>query len=215
MTDPNTLPDKIPETWLAQLREVVKQDARKALVWTILGSSVVAAVVTAGANLYLESVKAGNAAEIEKYKACLDSKKEDLKESRVLYSTLSEHFRTFEGDFEDCIATCEAALKHPADRKVMRFAYDSLTDLPKRLVEIQVASRDERISDEVRQSLNGINEEASPKLMEVTNYDQKIPHMSRLPELVKLYKESLKPQITGTKNQIRTAVGSLKIEPCS
>jgi len=42
----NGLPEKIPEGWLKQIREAAKQDNRKAFLWTLLGSSVVAAVVT-------------------------------------------------------------------------------------------------------------------------------------------------------------------------
>lgn len=211
MPTDNNLPEKLPEPWLNQLREAVKQDTKKVLWLTLLGSSVVASVVTAGANFVLELIKQSNSAQVKRYEVCLDMKKEDLKELRVVYSAVADKFREFETDFSDCIATCEEVL--PDNRQTPRDASEALVKVANDLIALESASSDTRVSVDVRTSLAGIIEPTIKQIYATVDNEREIAKVSEIPKFLK-WADSEKTRIAQVKTQLETARRGLKIEPC-
>lgn len=212
MPSDDNLPEKLPEAWLNQLKDALKQDTRKLLFLTLLGSSVVAAIVTAGANYVLEVKKLNNAAQVEKYKICLDLRREDLKESRAAYSTIAEKFRQFEADFSDCLATCQEALPDK-NHQTPRDAYEALITVVNDLVVLQSSAVDTRASAEVRSSLSEIIIPAIEKIHSTVDNVRKRARITELDEFVE-WANAETPKIQLTKRQIETAGKTLKLESC-
>jgi hypothetical protein len=209
------LPDDIPPSWITQLKKELKPYAITTLIVALLGSSVIAAVFTEIGNVYLESTKAKYAADVERYKACLDINKENLRAKRALYSTLAEKYRQLQVDFDDCISTCQAAIAHPKDHTMLKYAYDSLDGVTKRLVETQASARDVQIDQELRGKLTTLNDLLGPKLSDVSDDAKKTPRVEKLPDFVRTCQDTIRPQVDDTNNQIQLAIKSLKIEPCN
>lgn len=208
------LPPKLPDPWLAQIRDAVRQDSRKTLLLTVLGSSVVAALITGGLNWGLEWYKTRTSANVEKYKACLDIQKENLREKRAIYTKLAEKYMHFKVAVDNTVATCETAANQRNNTQLLRFAYGSLDGVSEQLAEIQAATQDPSIDQQLRSELTKINDVVGPLVAKASDDNHRVARLEVLPELVQSYKQSLQPQINQTGNQLQSVMTTLKPDPC-
>ncbi len=211
---PPELPPKMPQGWLDQLSATFSQSTRKAVIATILGSSVAAALVTGGLNFLLEGYKALQVAKTEQYKVCLDSHREDLKEKKAEYSTLAEKYRQLAKAFDDCLATCETVLNHQDVQKLRGFAYDSLDDVAQRLIDVKTTAQSPIIDEEVRKNLTELGESLGPAVVAVSDDGRKEPKVSVLPQFLNSCKNEIRPKLDQLGKLIQASMKNLKPEPC-
>lgn len=215
MPSPDNLPNQLPEGWVNQLKDAVKVDTRKTLLFTVVGSSVVAAFVTAGANFFLEVLKLQNNAAIENYKICLDRAKEDAKERRALYATLAEKFSRFEADFDSCVATCDdAADLKSKGRQTPAQAYEALSRVVQDLVELAAQERVQGLSVAVVEKLHANNDTTIKMVAGVMDNDRNVAKIMALPNFVNLAKAH-QPEIVRTKQLIDAEMRSVGAVPCA
>ncbi|MDX6612554.1 MAG: hypothetical protein QOD75_1740 [Blastocatellia bacterium] len=166
--------------------------------------------------MILETMKLNNTAEIEKYKACLDLRREEVKELRTVYSTVAQKLRQFEKDFDNCLTTCEdASDTRKKKRQSPRDAYDALIAAAKGLAEIQALARDTRVSADLRSSLLDMNERVIRNISATLDNDRQLAKIDKLPEFVASGRTDLQPKIVQIKVQMETATKSLKAESCN
>lgn len=214
MGSDSNLPPELPETWLNQLKDVLKKSTRTTLLLTLLGSSAVAAIVTAGSNFVLKIIELRNNVEIENYKVCLAGQKQELTDLRDLYSPVLKKYREFEADFSNCIETCKDAYSNLEARQTPHDAYETLIKVSNDLAELQTAADDETgIAPELRTSLKQIIDPLILKIFATLDNDRKVAKVNKLPEFVKSA-ETDQPKIVQMKVQLQNAFRSLKPSPC-
>ncbi len=147
--DEKGLSSSIPEEWLKQLREVLKQDNKKAFVVTVLSSSVIAALLSVIANFGLESYKAHLSASIEEQKADYQLKNDQLKEKRQMYAKLTSDFRQFEVDLKTCSIACKLAMKNRTNISLVDLALHQCDVLSDQMKEVTNAKTDPLIDEAI------------------------------------------------------------------
>lgn len=180
-TDPITtepeavvLPPKMPEAWLDQLRQEAKKGYLITLVTSLLGSSVIAAVITGFVSLRIESYKKQAALELEAYKkpmaieieeakTKLKNHNDELAAKKVVLDGVKANFLRFALNLDDYMLALEAAAKTPE-------------------VGSLVAFRDQRLDEVVKQM--GVITTTAPKEDEFTEIDNKIDEVLQTTGLV-------------------------------
>jgi len=89
------LPEKIPPRWLDQITEVVKSQRRGIWLEFILTSSVMAALIGAGASYYTTKATIAANEKLEQIKTRLELAKDNVRSKVAAYEKLSQNLNTF------------------------------------------------------------------------------------------------------------------------
>jgi len=203
--DERELPPRMPDEWVTQLRGALKEDSKKLIGVVLLGSSVVAAVVSAIAGLGLEFYKAHNQRKVEEYKVQLDMNKTQLNEVRALYAVLADKVRKFEKELDDSVGTCQLAIKNNYKQQFVDYAKASFDSVSESMEGLREATMDPRIDAEIVRKIDAMRDALAPKLASV---DAPAQNMA---ELVSLSESKLKPALIDVKQRIQNAARSLKL----
>jgi hypothetical protein len=93
---PHALPESIPERWLAQIRDAVKAD-QPSVVWTLLGSSVLGAVIAAGSSFGTSYINSRASVELE-------IKKSQLEEARIANKAKFDSYKMLDQNLNDLLS---------------------------------------------------------------------------------------------------------------
>lgn len=111
------LPDQMPEKWLTQIKEKLRDSAGKIILTAILGSSLLSTVFTSFANWYIEN-----------HKSQLVVKLDQVKEKLNTYKLLAESIAELEKNARSSQILLVAATKNPSQTERSKEAVISLAN---------------------------------------------------------------------------------------
>lgn len=205
MSSKKSKPDPLlSEDWIKELRETLKNDNRKVLLSTILGSSVLAALIGAGASIGLERLRFSSSANLEDYKAAVQIRTSQLIEARAAYSTLGDKLTQIGLDLDFLVRLWRYEIKGAANQSFSKDAdayFDQLTDHMNELYTL--INNDTKTDPNVRQRIRDAINNLSVRLNEV----QKNTRM--ISGFVAIYEEKTKKEIVDIKMDIEEKKKSL------
>jgi len=148
------------------------------LVSTLLGSSVIAALVGLGVNYLTESRKAN----VELAKTQAIQKRESLQ-------TLSNHLLALNRELDNLIATSQLLPRHGSSSKLSGYAKKSVDHTGEQMELISGDLKDPRISEDIEKEVKEILDALGPRLQQI----QKDP--SNIGELAELYERELQTKV--------------------
>jgi hypothetical protein len=127
------LPDRMPDEWLNQIQTTVKKDKWKAFWAALLGSSVIAAVITGFLNYRIESYKSQVLFGLEKFKQelavtteqeriRLQNRNDELSQKRTAHGDLLSKFRQFDVALREYIKACREASGNRGDAALAEYS---------------------------------------------------------------------------------------------
>ena len=136
-----SLPATLPQSWLEQIKTAVKEGRGKVILMTILGSSVISALVSFGGDYLLETRKAK-----------LEVAKKAHAEKVDAYANLGKQVEEFYSDLDSAVMTFEYAVSKGFAVKGSKNDFNknvdnSINTVAVRVIELRKASMNARIDD--------------------------------------------------------------------
>lgn len=146
MTD---LPSKLPPDWLTQIKEAVKGGKTRLVIGTILGSSVISALVTSGLDYWL----------LEPRRLQLTSQQR-LKDDQIdAHKRLAEQLNVFNKALDDAVLTSKIALQQPQEKELVSYARQNLFSLSQPMRAVELANNqkiDKEISTKLKETVDRV-----------------------------------------------------------
>ena len=102
------LPTAVPDTWLTQIRDAVKAD-RPSVIWALLGSSVLAALIGAGSSISTAYVTMKASGELEIKKSQLEQSRVEDKATVDSYNGLDKSLNDLRQEFDGVVTLAQIA----------------------------------------------------------------------------------------------------------
>jgi hypothetical protein len=123
------LPDRIPDAWLTDLKNAVRESRAKLIVTTVLSSSLLTGVLSTVGNYYIDSKKAVSS-------AALELKKDRAKEKLRLYDSLSGKLNDFKQALHLSLLIFNDAKTKMEDKNMSSNVAQSIQSLLDQMMEI-------------------------------------------------------------------------------
>jgi len=188
------LPPGLPPSWLEQIRKAVLPSTSITLVSTLLGSSVIAALVGLGVNYLSEARKAN----VELAKTQAFERRESLR-------TLSNHLLALNRELDNLIATSQLLPRHGSNSKLSGYAKKSFDHSGEQMELISGDLKDPRISEDIEKEVKKILDALEHPLQQV----QKDP--KNIGELAELYDKELQTKIRRVQTQIDQTIHQIEL----
>jgi hypothetical protein len=199
------LPPDVPEKWLIQLKETVKQDNKKIFWTTVASSTVIAALLGVIANFSLESYKARLNSNLEKYKVELQQQNRIRNETYEAYSALSLQLNRFSERLDDYVGVCKVAADHPEEKQFAEWARQAWGSLTDQIGDVTRAKNNNHVDRVIAQEADKLTGPVIKNLNEV----QESPY--RNPYLINRH-EDLKRTISELQNRVEELKKSLALQ---
>ena len=195
------LPPTLPESWLEQIKKAVKESWVKIILTTILGSSVIASLISLAGDYWMETRKVK-----------LEVAKQEHAETIAAYANLGKQVEEFQGDLESAVLTFEYAVNNKFAVKGSKSDFNknvdnSIKTVAVKIVELRKASMSVRIDDSIKENTRKILAELPQYLAECQS------DKSALPKVIELFKSSLATALENLKVEIETKRNSIPLEP--
>jgi len=195
------LPPELPARWLDQIKNAVKEGRGKVILMTILGSSVISALVSIGGDYLLETRKAK-----------LEVAKKEHAEKVDAYANLGKQVEEFHSDLDSAVMTFEYAVNKGFAVKGSKADFNknvdnSIKTVAVKIIELRKASMNARIDDA------SIKENTKQVLAELPQYLAECQRdKSALPKVINLFKNSLGAALENLKGEIEKKKNSISLE---
>jgi len=188
------LPPQLPAPWLDQIKEASKAGAKTSAWALIAGSSVLAALIGAGANFLLESRRAS----VELEKARVAQVRQTLK-------SLSADIGKIDQALDLLVATGKVALQDPTNKKLSFYTAKSIGQVGDLMGELFSHAQDTAIDQDLRRELNDILDELGPNLERVRG------DLHALPELGTSHDTDLSPRLKKLQAALALSAENVKV----
>ena len=174
----SSLPGQLPPEWLTQIKEAVKGSRLALILTTILGSSVISGILTAGLDYWI----------LEPRRLQLSSQQR-LQDARIdAHTKLAEQLHGFNQALNNSVLTCKIALEQAHDKELANYARQNLSQLSDRMISLGSAINqkiDADISNELKVALDRVG-----KALEKAQQSPKA-----FATLIDLYEQSIKTEL--------------------
>ena len=195
------LPATLPVGWLEEIKAAVKESWSKIILTTILGSSVIASLISFGGNYWLETSKAN-----------LELTKKGREEVLHAYGHLGKQVEELQSDLASAVLTFDYAIKSGAavegsKHEFIKNVDNSIITVSSKIADVNEASNNVQIDDP---SIKRSTEKALDYLPEYLAESQS--DKSALPKVINLFRSRLKAELDELKVQIEKKRNSIRLE---
>lgn len=183
--DITTLPEQMPTSWVDQIKKAIKPSK----VGMVLGSSVIAALVSFGANYAMEIRKAR--VELAKMHAI---------DARQSLQTLANHLVTLDLRLDNLATTSELLQRSASKPTLSGYAKKSVDHVSEQMTLVYASAKDPRIGSGIAGHVTEVLDTLAPRLAQAQS------DLKAFGTLADLYKGDLQPRIQGIQGEIEIAI---------
>ena len=192
-------PAKLPDSWIKEIKAAVKESGGKILLTTLLGSSVIASVVSFAGSYWLETRKAD-----------FELSKKGREERLEAYGHLGKQVEVLQADLASAVLTFEYAVKTGAAVKGSKHDFiknvdNSIVTVSLKIADVNEAYHNVKIDDSSIKQNTEKALEGLPQYLAEAQTDK-----SALPKVINLFRNSLKTQLERLKVQIETKRNAIR-----
>ena len=192
--DQTQTPQQLPAEWLEQIKEASRSGAKSTAWALILGSSVLAALISAGANFWLESRRAN----VELEKGRIAQVQQSLK-------NLNEGIGKLDQALDLLIATGEAGLANRNDKRLAVYTRKTIDQVGDLMAGLMPYTQDPYVDQPIRAGLADILDELGPELEKVRI------SLRTLGALSKIYREDLRPRLKKLQTDLTVTIQTTRL----
>lgn len=195
------LPATLPDGWLEQIKAAVKESRGKIILTMVLGSSVIASLVSFAGSYWVETRKAN-----------LELTKKGREEALEAYGYLGKQVEVLQSDLASAVVTFEYAVKSGAAVKGSKHEFiknvdNSILTVSSKIADVNEASKNVQIDDA------SIKQKTEKALEHLPGYlAESQTDKSALPKVINLFRSKLKTELDELKLEIEKKRNSIRLE---
>ena len=195
------LPTTLPASWLEEIKAVMKESRRRIVLTTILGSTVIASLVSFAGNYWLESRKAN-----------VELTKKGREEVLEAYGRLGKQVEVLQADLASAVLTFDYAVKSHIAVKGSKHEFiknvdNSIITVSLKIADMNEASQNVHIDDAVIKQKTEKALEELPEYLAECQSDK-----SALPKVIELFRSTLKTELDDLKVRIEEKRNSIRLQ---
>lgn len=195
------LPATLPDGWLEQIKAAVKESRGKIILTMVLGSSVIASLVSFAGSYWVETRKAN-----------LELTKKGREEALEAYGYLGKQVEVLQSNLASAVVTFEYAVKSGAAVKGSKHEFiknvdNSILTVSSKIADVNEASKNVQIDDA------SIKQKTEKALEHLPGYlAESQTDKSALPKVINLFRSKLKTELDELKLEIEKKRNSIRLE---
>jgi hypothetical protein len=200
---PPKMEPPLPPDLVSQLRIALREENKKLILPTILGSTRLATVITVVSNFWVESYKIRAQTDLIRLETTLQLKKQEVADRKEAYSKLHNDFTSVQNSLFTLVKVCEDNMKNPGRPPSASGFETELDELTEKMGEVYTGIESALVDDETRKRIGNILDSLAPRLAEIQGKPK------RIPSFISDYYQNLRSTLHGVKKDMEEKMNSL------